>query len=186
MTSPIIENVEIGEEQLPTFFSTVILGGFVAGNLDALDGVVAFGLVNGQNPIKVLQYIASGAIGASSFDGGLATALLGMVLHFFIAFVVAAIYYFASLRIPVLYQQAITLGLLFGAAVFLVMNYVVLPFSNVPEGKFSWILFINGIVGHALFVGLPISLFAKYSAVITNFLGKYFKKGEILETSSSQ
>ena len=71
MTSPIIENVEIGEEQLPTFFSTVILGGFVAGNLDALDGVVAFGLVNGQNPIKVLQYIASGAIGASSFDGGL-------------------------------------------------------------------------------------------------------------------
>ena len=159
-----MKNIENNNLELPTFFSTVVLGGFVAGNLDALDGVVAFGLVNGQNPIQVLQYIASGAIGVSAFECGLTTAMLGMVFHFFIAFVVAAIYFYASLRIPALHQQAIIFGSLYGVAVFLAMTYIVLPVSNVPPSKFSLILFINGVVGHALFVGLPIALFAKYSA----------------------
>ena len=164
MTSYTTEELSTNSPGTPDFFSTVILGGLVAGVLDAADALVAFGLVNGQNPIQILQYIASGAIGVSAFEGGLTTAMLGMVFHFFIAFVVAAIYFYASLRIPALHQQAIIFGSLYGAAVFLAMTYIVLPFSNVPPSKFSLILFINGVVGHALFVGLPIALFAKYSA----------------------
>lgn len=148
----------------PGFLGTVLLGGLVVGILDAADAIVAFGLVNGQNPIQILQFIASGAIGVSAFGGGLTTAMLGMAFHFFIAFVVAAIYYFASLRIPALHRQATIFGPLYGVAVFLTMTYLILPFSNLPSSKFSLILYINGIVGHALFVGLPIALFAKYSA----------------------
>lgn len=58
----------------------ILWGGLVAGVLDAVDGVVAFGL-KGVNPIQVLQYIASGILGPSSFNGGLGTAALGTVLH---------------------------------------------------------------------------------------------------------
>jgi len=64
----------------------------LAGTLDAIDGMVAFGL-KGMNPIQVLQYIASGLLGVDSFKGGLATAGLGALLHYFIAFVVALVYY---------------------------------------------------------------------------------------------
>jgi hypothetical protein len=67
----------------------VLRGGLIAGVLDATDGVVAFGLVLGMNPIQVLQYIASGMLGASAFNGGLLTATLGALLHFLIAFIVA-------------------------------------------------------------------------------------------------
>ena len=63
----------------------ILWGGLVAGVLDATDGVVAFGL-QGLNPIQVLQYIASGLLGKASFDGGLATAALGTLIHFFITF----------------------------------------------------------------------------------------------------
>lgn len=147
----------------PSAFDTIVLGGLLAGTLDAMDGVVAFGF-NGMNPIQVLQYIASGLLGAPSFQGGLKTAALGAVLHYFIAFAVAAIYYAASLKLPMLHVRPVKWGLAYGVAVFLVMNYVVLPLSAVPKSPFSLALFLNGVIGHAVFVGLAIAWFAHRSA----------------------
>ena len=144
-------------------FQTIVLGGTVAGVLDATDGVLAYGFL-GLNPIQVLQFIASGAFGADAFKGGLAMAGAGAFFHFLIAFVVAAIFYLGTTIIPQLTRRYASSGLAFGAAVFLVMNYLVLPFSAVAPAAFSLPLFLNGIIGHALFVGLPIAWFANRSA----------------------
>ncbi len=141
----------------------ILWGGLVAGVLDAVDGVVAFGL-NGLNPIQVLQYIASGLLGPSSFHGGLGTAALGTVLHFVIAFVAAAVYVVGSQWITLLKSKAVLFGLLFGVAVYFFMNYLVLPLSAVVHSPFSLGLFLNGVIGHAFFVGLPIALFARKAA----------------------
>lgn len=146
----------------PRAFNTIVWGGLVAGVLDSVDAVVAFGL-KGMNPIQVLQFIASGLLGPDSFKGGLATAALGAVLHFFIAFVVAAVYYAASLKLSALYRHAATWGLAFGVAVYFFMNYLVLPLSAVPKGPFFLPLFLNGVIGHAIFVGLPIAWLARRS-----------------------
>lgn len=149
--------------KVPDLKNTVLWGGLLAGVLDATDGVIAYGFL-GQNPIQVLQYIASGALGKDSFNGGLATAALGALFHFFIAFTVATVYYLAAKKMPLLISKPVTCGLLFGASVYLVMNYLVLPFSAVPKSPFLIGLFLNGIIGHALFVGLPIALFARRTA----------------------
>ncbi len=143
--------------------NAILWGGLVAGVLDAVDGVVAFGL-KGLNPIQVLQYIASGLLGPSSFRGGLGTAAVGTVLHFFIAFVAAAVYVLASRSVPILKSNAILFGLLYGVAVYFFMNYAVLPLSAVSPSAFSLGLFLNGVVGHAIFVGLPIALYSKKAA----------------------
>lgn len=147
----------------PKGFDTILLGGLVAGVLDATDGVVAYYLAYGMNPIQVLQYIASGALGAASFKGGLLTAGAGVLFHFFIAFTVAAVFYIGCRLIPKLINFYIAVGLLYGAAVYLVMNLLVLPLSAVAPSAFSLPLFLNGIIGHALFVGLPIAWFAHRS-----------------------
>ena len=63
-----------------------------------------------MNPIQVLQYIASGLLGADSFKGGLATAGLGALLHYFIAFVVALVYYTFGRKLSALHKQAVTWG----------------------------------------------------------------------------
>jgi len=42
--------------------------------------------------ISTLQYIASGALGSAVYKGGLASALLGLVFHYLIAFVIAAVF----------------------------------------------------------------------------------------------
>src|SRR6266496_6577767 len=46
------------------------------------------------------------------------------------------------------------------------MNFIVLPLSAVGPrtGPISWAVFLNGVIGHALLVGLPISLPARRAA----------------------
>lgn len=143
-----------------TVAQAILWGGLVAGILDAVDGVIAYG-TQGLNPIQVLQYIASGALGQSAFKGGLATAALGAVFHFIIAWVAAAVFVLASRRIQVLRTQAVLFGLLYGSAVYFFMNYLVLPLSAVAPSPFHFGLFLNGVIGHALFVGLPMALYAR-------------------------
>lgn len=143
-----------------TFLQAIVWGGLVAGVLDAVDGVIAFG-TQGLNPIQVLQYIASGLLGKASFEGGIITAGLGAVLHFFIAFVAAGVYVIAGRWIASLRKQAVPFGLLYGAAVYFFMSYFVLPLSAVGTTSFKLGLFLNGVIGHALFVGLPIAWFAR-------------------------
>ncbi len=132
----------------------------MVGVLDGTDGVIAYGL-RGFDPIQVLQYIASGLLGPASYKGGMATAGLGTLLHFFIAFVVTAIYILASRAIPVLKSRAVGFGLIYGAAVYLFMTYLVLPRSAISPSPFDLGLFLNGVIGHALFVGLPTALFSR-------------------------
>ena len=138
----------------------ILYATLVVGVLDASDGVIFLGL-HGQNPIQVLQYIASSLLGPRSFSDGLAGAGLGLVLHFAVALVVAAIYILASRRVAVLRTQWVLFGLLYGAAVWVVMNLVVLPLTAVAHGPIPTAALINGIIGHALFVGLPSAFFAK-------------------------
>jgi len=147
-SSPTIRSFSVGQ--------AVLWGGLAAGVLDAIDGVIAFG-TQGLNPIQVLQYIATGLLGKASFEGGLVTAGLGTILHFFIAFVVAGVYVGAAQWISALKKHAMTFGLLYGAGVYFFMNYLVLPLSAVPHSPFKLGLFLNGVIGHALFVGLPIA-----------------------------
>jgi uncharacterized membrane protein YagU involved in acid resistance len=83
------------------------------------------------------------------------------VFHFIIAWVAAAVFVLASWRLQLLKTHAVPAGLLYGTTVYFFMNYLVLPLSGVAAGTFQLGLFINGVIGQALFVGLPISLFGR-------------------------
>jgi hypothetical protein len=150
----------LAPKQALTNVQAIFWGGLIAGVLDAIDGVIAYG-TQGLSPVQVLQYIASGALGKSAFQGGLTTAALGAAFHFSIAWAAAAVFVLASRRLQLLKTHAVPAGLLYGAAVYFFMNYLVLPLSAVAAGTFQLGLFLNGVIGHALFVGLPISLFAR-------------------------
>ena len=147
----------------PRAIDTILYGGLVAGLLEVLQGVAVYAL-QGRDPMELLQYIASGAMGSEAFSGGYETAALGTAFNFLIAFVTAAVYYEASRFLPALYKQPLLWGPVFGVGVYMVMNYIVLPLSAVPRSPFSFALLLNGLIGHAFLVGLPIALFARHSA----------------------
>jgi hypothetical protein len=52
--------IALTPKQALTNVQAIFWGGLVAGALDVVDGVIAFG-TEALNPIQVLQYIASGA-----------------------------------------------------------------------------------------------------------------------------
>ena len=143
----------------------LLYGTLAVGVLDLLDALVFFGF-RGAQPVRVLQGIASGLLGREAFAGGAATAALGVALHFFIAFCVVAVYLAASRRFPALARHPFAFGPLYGLAVYAVMNAIVLPLSATAPapGPKPLPVLVNGLLIHALGVGLPAALAARAAA----------------------
>src|SRR4051812_1214868 len=93
----------------------VMLGGLIAGAID-ITYAITFSHFRGVSATRLLQSVASGLLGASSFDGGTPTALLGLCLHFFIALSAAAIFVVASRRILALTEHVVIAGIVYGVA----------------------------------------------------------------------
>jgi hypothetical protein len=140
----------------------VLYGTLVVGTLDALDAIVFFGLRSGARPIRIFQGIAYGLIGPAARQGGFATAALGVVLHYVIAFGIVLTYFLVSRRVRLLTRHPVICGLLYGLVAYAVMNLVVLPLSRVggPSLPPAPVL-ANGLLIHMLGVGLPSALFAR-------------------------
>jgi hypothetical protein len=64
-------------------FAVIILTGSICGILDLISAYALF-LSRGGSFTRLLQFIASGALGESSFRGGKTTAALGLLFHFVI------------------------------------------------------------------------------------------------------
>jgi hypothetical protein len=148
----------------PRAFDTILYGGLVVGILDGLFALIFYGLILGVKPLRIFQSVASGLLGKASFEGGVQTFLLGILLHFVVASCIAAVYYAASLKLPFLIRHAVVCGLIYGMLAYLGMNYVVIPLSAAKPGAFSLRLFLPAFIGHAFLVGLPIALLARRSA----------------------
>jgi len=140
---------------------SVIIGGLVVGVLDLVDAIVFFGLRNGVPPARIFQSIAAGVQGRAAFAGGVPSAALGICLHFFIAFVIVAVYFAASRFLPVLTRRWMVCGIIYGVAAFFFMNDVVIPLSATTRGAFSWPVFVNGLAIHMFGVGLPAAFFGR-------------------------
>lgn len=107
---------------------------------------------------RLLHFIASGALGESSFRGGKKTAALGLLFHFAIAFTAAAIYYTASRSFSVLITQPVLCGILYGALIHFFMTFITIPLSRAPRRKFSATSFLSQLAVHMFIVGLSLSL----------------------------
>jgi Na+/alanine symporter len=129
----------------------IVTGGLIAGALDLTQACILFGW-------DIPLAIAGGLLGPAAFRGGAGTYVLGVFLHFFIAFSAAAVYYAASRKLVFMTEHALVCGLFYGAAVELVMRLVVLPLCALhARGPYQLHDLILGLLVHMVVVGLPIS-----------------------------
>ena len=136
--------------------------GLVAGTLDLAVAFVQSALTFGSTPLRVLQAIASGLLGKAAFSDGAASAVLGLVCHFLVAFGAAAAFALAARVFPVLLRKPVGGGMIHGALVYLVMNAVVLPLSAIafhPDHRPLSVAI--GIATHVFVIGVPISLLTR-------------------------
>lgn len=129
----------------------IAAGGLIAGALDLTQAFILFGA-------RVPLVIAAGLLGREAFHGGTATYVLGVLLHFFIAFSATAVYYAASRRLAFLTEHPLVCGLFYGIAVELVMSFIVLPLSALRDrGPYELHDVLQGLLIHMILIGLPIS-----------------------------
>jgi|SRR6266446_5736469 len=141
-------------------FRAIASAGLIAGILDITSAFVIAEL-KGTGSIRMLQGIASGLLGPRSFEGGMATAGLGLAIHFLIAFTAASVFYAASRKLTFLTQHAVTSGLLYGIAVYLSMYWIVVPLAFV-NARYSVSRDVTAVIIHMLLIGLPISLIVRW------------------------
>lgn len=142
----------------------IALGGLTVGLLDGLDAVLFFG-ARGVPPDRIFQAIAGGLLGKAAFSRGALTTALGVALHFLIATTIVAVCVAASRRLPALVRRPFLYGPLYGLAVYLVMNLVVIPLSAAGGGNRTLPVVLNGVLIHLLGVGLPAVLWARAASL---------------------
>ena len=149
------------QEQRISGLRAVLLGGLTVGICDITDALVFFGLYIPAAPIRIFHSVAAGLIGRDAARaGGIPTAILGGVLHFLNATIITAIYYLVSRKLPAIVRRPVAYGLAYGVVCYFVMSFVVVPLSAAGRGLSwpEWPIVVNGILGHALLVGLPAAL----------------------------
>ena len=135
----------------------IFIAGLITGVLDGLSAI-AVSAYFGAGPVRVFQGIASGLLGRGAFQGGLPTALLGVILHFVVATGAAAVYYIASRSLPVLLDRALICGVLFGVCVHLFMTFVVIPLSAIGRRPFVLPSFAAFLLVSMVVIGPSIAL----------------------------
>jgi hypothetical protein len=140
-------------------FPAIGWAGLVAGVLD-ISSAFILSYPKGVGPIRVLQGVAAGLVGREAINGGLATAGLGLAIHFFIAFVVATVFYAASRKLVSLTQNAVVSGLMYGVVVYGFMYWIVMPLAY-PVVHPSLSRDLTAVCVHMFLIGLPVALIVR-------------------------
>ena len=146
-----------------------------AGAVWLLDGLFATGLCLSMSPtctvMRTWQGVAGALVGRpATFDGGAATFLLGLAMHFTVALTWASLYALAVSRWNALARftattgGAVVAGVLLGALVWCVMDFVVVPMTLNKPTPFGTAAWWRLLAGHLVVVGPPITLLIRRDA----------------------
>jgi hypothetical protein len=138
-------------------FPAIFWAGLLCGIMDISAAFITW-YPKGIKPARVLRGVAAGLLGPKSLTGGWHTALLGVAIHFFVAFSAATVFYLASRKLTFIVRQPLLYGPIYGILVYTFMYWIVLPLSARPPGKFSLFNTVVAIITHIICVGTPIAL----------------------------
>lgn len=142
----------------------------VAGTLDITDAIV-FSAFHHVTPVRIFQFIAGGLTGRWAFHAGMVSVALGVAIHYTIALFWTLLYWVASARVAVLVKRPVACGLLYGALVYVVMNFVVLPLSRIPHahGHTPLPSLINGVLALLFCIGLTVAWLTRRERLANSF-----------------
>ncbi|UYQ94873.1 DUF1440 domain-containing protein [Chitinophaga horti] len=146
----------------PTFIKAIVWSGIVTCILYLVGMMLASWLANGQPPVQVLQFIASGICGEHAYTEGASSIVAGLFLHCMFSLMIAAVYLLVYSLVPFVRQHAFKAGLLFGVIVWLFMYGAVIPLSHVPLQEPDPVMGVLSLIVNVFFVGLPIAMVANY------------------------
>lgn len=143
---------------MKTYYKVILLTGLLAGTLDLIGAIVSSAIMNQKIPYKIFHYIASGVFGKEkAFAGGIGMILSGLLFHYLIAYSFTFFYFWIYPKLGFLAFNKVLSGVLYGAFVWVIMNLIIVPLSNVTRAPFNITQAIVGMVVLMLMIGLPIA-----------------------------
>jgi len=136
--------------------------GLLTAVVDGLFSSVLAAFVYGSTVTRLFQGVAATLLGAAAFDGGTATALVGLLMHVGVAFGWSAVFVLGVSRLAWVRRMlaspngVIRVGAVYGPFIWLVMSLLVIPLllQRAPAINVRWWV---QLFGHIPFVGLPIA-----------------------------
>ncbi|MBC7873591.1 MAG: hypothetical protein H7Y01_06335 [Ferruginibacter sp.] len=140
--------------------TAILVTGLVAGTLDGLAAILNFTIQGNKHPERIFKYIASAAFGAKATTGGEIMIAWGVFFHYLIAFAFTIFFFIIFPRVKWLQENVLLGGLLYGLFVWLVMNRVVVPLSQLPPSPFKLKSAIINMLILMVCIGLPVAVMA--------------------------
>jgi hypothetical protein len=140
--------------------SRLVPAWLLIGTVDGLWAIVLT-LIYGRSLTRLWQGIAATAFGDRVFDGGASTVLLGVLMHFGVAFAWTAVFLLLLTRSAWLRRVldsrhgVLKVAAVYGPMIWIVMSVVVIPLLTRRPVTITGRWWIQ-LAGHAVFVGLPI------------------------------
>jgi uncharacterized membrane protein YagU involved in acid resistance len=134
---------------------TILSAWLLTGTLDITTASIYYPMRYEITLTQLFQNIASGVFGERSFAGGIQMEALGLVFHYLIAFFWTILFFTAYPRLTILRRNRFASGMVYGAVVWLAMNLLVLPLSNVGRSPFHVGQALIGAVILMFCIGLP-------------------------------
>lgn len=143
----------------------IVSGGLIAGTLDIAFACIYWAIEASVPAQRIFQSVAAGLLGKASFQGGAATAALGLALHYFIATSMSLAFYLVAVRRRALVRRPVAYGVAYGLLLYVIMNHIVVPLSAASPGPKDPLWIALGIAVHALLIGVPIALCARRALI---------------------
>jgi hypothetical protein len=140
----------------------LVRAGIVTGIADGLFSSILSAVFYGSTVSRLFQGVASTLLGGDAFNGGTRTALIGVLMHFGVAFGWSAVFLLLVTRWRGLRAVidspygVIQVAALYGPFIWMVMSLAVIPLlvHRPPAINFRWWV---QFFGHIPFVALPIA-----------------------------
>jgi len=133
----------------------------LVGILDIAAAMLSFYISTGKSPLIVLKFIASAVTGPSAYADGTTSILLGLALHFSVAFLFTLFFFLVYKPLHLFQFNTLLTGVLYGIFIWVVMNQLILPMTSVKQQPFKWLEAVKAIIILITMIGLPLSLMLK-------------------------
>jgi hypothetical protein len=148
--------------------SRLVLAGLVTGVVDGLFSSVLSVAFYHSTVRRLFQGVAATLLGNKALDGGTPTAVVGVLMHFGVAFGWSAVFLFLVMRstwidgLLTSRYGVVKVASLYGPFIWLVMSLAVIPLlvHRPPAIGIRWWI---QLIGHFPFVGIPIVACASYA-----------------------
>jgi uncharacterized protein YacL len=140
--------------------SKIIGAGLIVGTLDITAACTYYFIKTGNGPANVLKFVASGVFGKEAFSGDAKMLVAGLLIHYVIAFAFTIFFFWLHPKVNGLLKNRILTGIAYGIFVWVVMNLIAVPLSNVASRPFNAINAIINVVILIVCIGIPLSFMA--------------------------